>query len=68
MRTQIKYRYNCVISDLPDSLQELHLDNNQIQAVELEDLKRYKELYRWLTMCFNVHCCAMETETAAGYC
>lgn len=36
--------------DLPDTLQELHLDHNQIQAVELEDLKRYKELYRWLAL------------------
>lgn len=35
-----------VPKDLPDTLQELHLDNNQIQAVELEDLKRYKELNR----------------------
>lgn len=32
--------------DLPDSLHELHLDHNQIQAVELEDLSRYKNLYR----------------------
>ncbi|XP_056457227.1 biglycan-like [Gadus chalcogrammus] len=41
-----------VPKDLPDSLQELHLDNNQIQAVELEDLKRYKELYR-LGLAYN---------------
>ncbi|XP_056588485.1 biglycan b [Triplophysa dalaica] len=32
--------------DLPDSLHELHLDNNQIQAIELEDLKLYKHLHR----------------------
>lgn len=32
--------------DLPDSLHELHLDHNQIQAIELEDLSRYKNLYR----------------------
>ncbi|KAJ8360804.1 hypothetical protein SKAU_G00173290 [Synaphobranchus kaupii] len=32
--------------DLPDSLHELHLDHNQIQAIELEDLSRYKHLYR----------------------
>lgn len=35
-----------VPKDLPESLHELHLDHNQIQAVELEDLKRYKNLYR----------------------
>ncbi|CAL9703114.1 unnamed protein product [Knipowitschia caucasica] len=35
-----------VPKDLPESLTELHLDHNQIQAVELEDLKRYKNLYR----------------------
>lgn len=33
--------------DLPDSLHELHLDHNQIQAIELEDLSRYKNLFRW---------------------
>lgn len=38
--------------DLPDSLHELHLDNNQIQAIELEDLRRYKHLYR-LGLGFN---------------
>uniref|UniRef100_A0A9R1SQP6 Biglycan n=2 Tax=Cyprinus carpio TaxID=7962 RepID=A0A9R1SQP6_CYPCA len=38
--------------DLPDSLHELHLDNNQIQAIELEDLSRYKHLYR-LGLGFN---------------
>uniref|UniRef100_A0A3B3RYV6 Biglycan n=1 Tax=Paramormyrops kingsleyae TaxID=1676925 RepID=A0A3B3RYV6_9TELE len=32
--------------DLPDNLHELHLDHNQIQAIELEDLSRYKNLYR----------------------
>ncbi len=36
-----------LLPDLPDSLHELHLDNNQIQAIELEDLSRYKHLYRW---------------------
>lgn len=35
-----------LVPDLPDSLHELHLDNNQIQAIELEDLRRYKHLYR----------------------
>lgn len=35
-----------LLSDLPDSLHELHLDHNQIQVIELEDLKRYKQLYR----------------------
>lgn len=35
-----------LLADLPDSLHELHLDHNQIQAIELEDLKRYKQLYR----------------------
>lgn len=35
-----------LLSDLPDSLHELHLDHNQIQAIELEDMKRYKQLYR----------------------
>uniref|UniRef100_G3P6V9 Biglycan n=1 Tax=Gasterosteus aculeatus aculeatus TaxID=481459 RepID=G3P6V9_GASAC len=35
-----------VPKDLPESLNELHLDHNQIQAVELEDLSRYKNLYR----------------------
>ncbi|MFT7814260.1 biglycan-like [Arapaima gigas] len=35
-----------VPKDLPDSLHELHLDHNQIQAIELEDLKRYKNLNR----------------------
>lgn len=40
--------YSCGVSflDLPESLHELHLDHNQIQAVELEDLSRYKNLYR----------------------
>ncbi|KAI4886398.1 hypothetical protein NFI96_015325 [Prochilodus magdalenae] len=35
-----------VPKDLPESLHELHLDHNEIQAVELEDLRRYKQLYR----------------------
>uniref|UniRef100_A0A8C6WMV1 Biglycan n=1 Tax=Neogobius melanostomus TaxID=47308 RepID=A0A8C6WMV1_9GOBI len=43
---------NTVCLDLPESLNELHLDHNQIQAVELEDLKRYKNLYR-LGLGFN---------------
>lgn len=43
------YRYGVSLSDLPDSLHELHLDHNQIQAVELEDLSRYKNLYRYLS-------------------
>lgn len=38
--------YVICTSDLPQSLHELHLDHNQIQAVELEDLSRYKNLYR----------------------
>ncbi|TSM04857.1 Biglycan [Bagarius yarrelli] len=41
-----------VPKDLPASLHELHLDHNQIQAIELEDLKRYKQLYR-LGLGFN---------------
>lgn len=41
-----------VPKDLPDSLHELHLDHNQIQAIELEDLSRYKHLYR-LGLGFN---------------
>ncbi|XP_038577459.1 biglycan-like [Micropterus salmoides] len=32
--------------DLPYNLNELHLDQNQIQAIELEDLRRYAQLYR----------------------
>lgn len=32
--------------DLPETLNELHLDHNQIQAIELEDLLRYSKLYR----------------------
>ncbi|XP_028849512.1 biglycan a [Denticeps clupeoides] len=35
-----------VPKDLPSSLHELHLDQNQIQAIELEDLSRYRNLYR----------------------
>ncbi|XP_046897094.1 biglycan a [Hypomesus transpacificus] len=31
---------------LPDSLHELHLDNNQIQAIELADLRECEHLYR----------------------
>ncbi|MED6241862.1 hypothetical protein ATANTOWER_028810 [Ataeniobius toweri] len=41
-----------VPKDLPDSLHELHLDHNQIQAVELEDLSRYRNLNR-LGLGFN---------------
>lgn len=41
-----------VPKDLPDSLHELHLDHNKIQAIELEDLSRYKHLYR-LGLGFN---------------
>ncbi|XP_056629071.1 biglycan a [Triplophysa dalaica] len=32
--------------DLPSSLHELHLDNNQIQAIELVDLSQYTQLQR----------------------
>uniref|UniRef100_A0A8C2HIE2 Biglycan n=1 Tax=Cyprinus carpio TaxID=7962 RepID=A0A8C2HIE2_CYPCA len=32
--------------DLPSSLHELHLDNNQIQAIELVDLSQYTQLKR----------------------
>ncbi|XP_074500313.1 biglycan b [Sebastes fasciatus] len=39
-------RLTGVPKDLPESLHELHLDHNEIQAVELEDLSRYKNLYR----------------------
>uniref|UniRef100_A0A8C3WR69 Biglycan n=1 Tax=Catagonus wagneri TaxID=51154 RepID=A0A8C3WR69_9CETA len=35
-----------VPKDLPETLNELHLDHNKIQAVELEDLLRYSKLYR----------------------
>uniref|UniRef100_W5NEP1 Biglycan n=1 Tax=Lepisosteus oculatus TaxID=7918 RepID=W5NEP1_LEPOC len=35
-----------VPKDLPENLHELYLDHNQIQAIELEDLNRYKTLYR----------------------
>ncbi|KAG5837880.1 hypothetical protein ANANG_G00217780 [Anguilla anguilla] len=41
-----------VPKDLPESLNELHLDHNQIQAIELEDLSRYRNLYR-LGLGFN---------------
>lgn len=45
-------RLTGVPKDLPDSLSELHLDHNEIQAVELEDLSRYKNLNR-LGLGFN---------------
>ncbi|XP_077573890.1 biglycan b [Stigmatopora nigra] len=45
-------RLTGVPKDLPDSLNELHLDHNEIQAIELEDLKRYKNLNR-LGLAFN---------------
>ncbi|XP_077371427.1 biglycan b [Festucalex cinctus] len=45
-------RLTGVPKDLPESLHELHLDHNEIQAVELEDLKRYKNLFR-LGLSFN---------------
>ncbi|XP_076131992.1 biglycan a [Alosa pseudoharengus] len=32
--------------DLPENLRELHLDQNQIQAIELVDLSQYRDLYR----------------------
>ncbi|XP_048345778.1 biglycan [Sphaerodactylus townsendi] len=35
-----------VPKDLPETLHELHLDHNKIQAIELEDLIRYSKLYR----------------------
>lgn len=35
-----------VPKDLPETLHELYLDNNKIQAIELEDLIRYSKLYR----------------------
>lgn len=41
-----------VPKDLPDTLNELHLDHNQIQAIELEDLSRYSNLHR-LGLGFN---------------
>lgn len=34
------------LADLPETLNELHLDHNKIQAIELEDLLRYSKLYR----------------------
>lgn len=34
------------MADLPETLNELHLDHNRIQAIELEDLLRYSKLYR----------------------
>ncbi|KAL8164441.1 UNVERIFIED_CONTAM: hypothetical protein K2H54_051347 [Gekko kuhli] len=36
-----------VPKDLPETLHELHLDHNKIQAIELEDLIRYSKLYRY---------------------
>ncbi|KAK3519086.1 hypothetical protein QTP70_016337 [Hemibagrus guttatus] len=45
-------RLTGVPKELPDSLHELHLDHNQIQAIELEDLRHYKQLYR-LGLGFN---------------
>ncbi|KAI1892169.1 hypothetical protein AGOR_G00130500 [Albula goreensis] len=41
-----------VPKDLPYTLHELHLDHNQIQAIELEDLSSYTDLYR-LGLGFN---------------
>ncbi|KAM8933686.1 biglycan [Pelodytes ibericus] len=35
-----------VPKDLPSTLNELHLDNNKIQAIEMEDLIQYSHLYR----------------------
>ncbi|KAM3872238.1 biglycan-like [Diretmus argenteus] len=32
--------------DLPHTLHELHLDQNQIQSIEMEDLLQYGDLYR----------------------
>lgn len=39
--------YPFCLADLPETLNELHLDHNKIQAIELEDLLRYSKLYRW---------------------
>ncbi|XP_071228215.1 biglycan-like [Salvelinus alpinus] len=33
------------LPDLPEGLHELHLDQNQIQAIELEDLRQYEGLH-----------------------
>ncbi|XP_067880291.1 biglycan b [Heterodontus francisci] len=41
-----------VPKDLPKTLHELHLDHNKIQAIELEDLIRYNNVYR-LGLGFN---------------
>uniref|UniRef100_A0A8C5W5Y3 Biglycan n=1 Tax=Leptobrachium leishanense TaxID=445787 RepID=A0A8C5W5Y3_9ANUR len=41
-----------VPKDLPPTLNELHLDNNKIQAIEMEDLIQYSNLYR-LGLGFN---------------
>lgn len=41
-----------VPKDLPFTLHELHLDHNEIQAIELEDLRRYKDLAR-LGLAYN---------------
>lgn len=38
---------NMSFSDLPENLRELHLDQNQIQAIELADLSQYRELTRY---------------------
>ena len=34
------------LADLPETLNELHLDHNKLPAIELEDLLRYSKLYR----------------------
>ncbi|XP_048874033.1 biglycan a [Brienomyrus brachyistius] len=39
-------KLTAVPKDLPDSLHELHLDYNQIKAIELYDLSRYTSLIR----------------------
>ncbi|XP_067399286.1 biglycan [Emydura macquarii macquarii] len=39
-------RLTGVPKDLPETLNELHLDHNKIQAIELEDLIRYGKLSR----------------------
>ncbi|XP_048475905.1 biglycan-like [Rhincodon typus] len=39
-------------TDLPNSLHELHLDHNNIEAIELEDLIRYNHIQR-LGLGFN---------------
>ncbi len=44
----ILFHMECVsfLSDLPSSLNELHLDSNQIQAIEFVDLSQYTQLQR----------------------